>query len=350
MAPPGAGSTPPSSPGHPAPRAAPAPRPAGLRGTLAGSLGHRIAAPAPQRVPIVPPPVAGPPTLHPGPARSLAAPSVPGLTDLAIIGRGSFSHVYRARQAAFDRIVALKVLEADVSSPAARATFEQECSATGRLSEHPNIVALHGSGVTADRRPYLVMAFYSGGSLAAHLTSSGPLQLQAVLRIGVKMAGALDAAHRSGVLHRDIKPGNILLSRYAEPVLGDFGIAALGATVAPTLMTPNFAAPEVLRGAPASTVSDVYSLAATLYMLLVGAPPFSLGTGEAHEAMGERMVLGPLPMVSHAQVDAETEAAILWGLVPDPANRVASALHFGAGLQEQQRRLGLPITELTRAR
>lgn len=147
-----------------------------------------------------------------------------GFEDATEIGRGGFGVVYRCTQPSLDRIVALKVLTADIDEEN-RARFFREQRATGRLTGHPNIVNVFQTSVTGRGRPFIVMPYYAQDCLDSLIRRRGPLPLRDALRLGVKIAGALASAHRLGILHRDVKPGNILLTDYGEPALSDFGIA-----------------------------------------------------------------------------------------------------------------------------
>lgn len=313
-------------------------RAAGIRGTLGGQR--------PAGAQSTPPPLPSASAARP-PVDPAVPPKIEGLEGLALIGTGSFSTVFRARQPALDRVVAAKVLKVSLDDPSSQSAFEDECTATGRLSEHPNIATVHGSGQTVDGRPFILMSHYSGGSLAARATGGRQVSLAETLRIGVKLSSSLEAAHVAGVLHCDVKPGNILMSRYGEPMLGDFGIATirLGGPSS-SMLTPNFAAPEVLLGAPPSQTTDLYSLAATLFVLLTGRPPFAQFPGERTEVMGERIRSSPLPALEHPEVDAVTAVTILAPLAVDPFERPRSALAYGRSLQELQARLGLSVTDL----
>lgn len=183
-----------------------------------------------------------------------------------MVGRGGFASVYRARQPAFDRDVAIKVLTQSITDEA-RMRFERECVAIGGLSGHPNIVTVYEHGMTPDGSAYIVMEFLDGGSLADRVSRSGPLPWTTVCEIGVKLAGALESAHRRSVLHRDLKPDNVLVSRFDEFKLGDFGIARVtGRDVTAEgfiTATPAHAPPEILSGGDPKVASDVYSLAST---------------------------------------------------------------------------------------
>ncbi|MDH3682842.1 MAG: serine/threonine protein kinase [Acidimicrobiia bacterium] len=146
-----------------------------------------------------------------------------GLEGLTEIGRGGFGVVYRAVETDLNRTVAVKLLNT-ASADVLQRRLDRERRAMGVLSGHPNIVTIHRTGM-AGGSPFLVMEFLGGGSLADRLATGGPLHWRQAVEIGVAMADAVEAAHRAGVLHRDIKPGNILLSSAGVPKLGDFGIA-----------------------------------------------------------------------------------------------------------------------------
>lgn len=147
-----------------------------------------------------------------------------GFEEAHEIGHGGFGVVYRCVQPELDRTVAVKVLTAELDEENT-ARFFREQRAMGRLTGHPNIVNVLQVGVTRSGRPYIVMPYHSQDSLDARIRKSGPLPLGEVLRLGVKIAGALETGHRLGILHRDVKPANILLTDYGEPALTDFGIA-----------------------------------------------------------------------------------------------------------------------------
>ncbi len=248
---------------------------------------------------------------------------IPGISDASKIGQGSFGAVYRARQDAVDRTVAVKVLIGAALDDDDRRRFERECRALGALSGHSHIVAIFDSGVTAQGRPYLVMDYLPGGTLAQRLDREGPLAWEAVAELGVKLAGALASAHDAGVLHRDVKPENILISGYGEPQLVDFGIARLragSATDQPAISASlAHAAPEVLAGERAEPAADVYSLASTLYMLLAGHAPFARATDETFHPMLARMHAEDPPDLRAAGVPDAMWEALSAALAKEPA-------------------------------
>jgi serine/threonine protein kinase len=201
---------------------------------------------------------------------------VPGLTGLTVLARGGYATVYRARQESVGRPVAVKVEHSTLDDERDQRRFLREAHAAGEMSGHPHVVDLFDAGVTADGHPYLIMELCAG--TYAERMVVAPLQPVEVRDVGVKIADALSDAHARGVLHRDVKPANILYSRFGEPALADFGLAVMSETretsYAMDVLTPAYAAPELFRyGTKPSAAADVYSLCASLYAMLRGRPP-----------------------------------------------------------------------------
>jgi eukaryotic-like serine/threonine-protein kinase len=205
----------------------------------------------------------------------LPLPVVPGLSDLCLLARGGYATVYRAVQQSVGREVAVKVENRTLDSDQDQARFLREARAAGQMSSHPHVVDLFDVGVTVDRHPYLIMELCNG-SYAERMRTS-PLGAIEARDIGVKIADALADAHHLGVLHRDVKPANILCSRFGEPALADFGLAVLAEyrdpSVSLEVLTPAYAAPEMFRHSPPSPSVDVYALCASLYAIMRGKPP-----------------------------------------------------------------------------
>ena len=207
-----------------------------------------------------------------------APPRIPGLAEWQPLARGGFSTVWQAKQESLNRLVAVKVDQRTLDSEPEQRRFLREAGAAGRLSGHPGIVTVHDAGILGDDRPYLVMELCPGGSLSAWLKEENRPSQQRVRDVGVRIADALAAAHARGVLHRDVKPANILIDAYDNPGLADFGLAAVpepGTDIAANIhaLTPAYAPRESLHARPPTEFGDVYSLAATLYALLDGKPP-----------------------------------------------------------------------------
>jgi serine/threonine protein kinase len=265
-------------------------------------------------------------------------------TGAVPIGRGSSATVYRARSVTFDRDVAIKVFHGGVDDEGLRRTFSHECAVLGSLADHPHVVAVHDCGFTRDGHPFLVMAYCDRGSLAGVGSRGQLLDEGDVAVVGLAVADALQAAHDRDILHRDVKPHNILSNSYGVVALADFGIAVrnLGElTSAATTLT--YAAPEVLLDqAAAAPVSDVYGLAATLYALLTGGPPIPPEPGETQLHYLQRVRDAPVPALP-ATVAQPLAQVILAGLAKDPANRPPTAAAFAQRLKAAAEQAGITI-------
>jgi tRNA A-37 threonylcarbamoyl transferase component Bud32 len=202
-------------------------------------------------------------------------PTVPGLTGLTVLARGGYATVYRAVQESIGRDVAVKVENRTLESDRDRQRFMREARAAGRMSSHPHVVDLFDAGVTTDGHPYLIMELCNGSY--AERMRSAPLTPEEAREVGYKIADALADGHSLGVLHRDVKPANILFSHFGEPALADFGLAILAEwrdiSITLDVLTPAYAPPEAFRQAHPSPSGDVYALCATLYALMRGRPP-----------------------------------------------------------------------------
>lgn len=264
----------------------------------------------------------------------------PGAIDLGIeglgpavrIGSGGFADVYRAEQTNLRRQVAVKVVRSSSGDPQSRLRFERECHALGAVSDHPHIVGVHRSGFTDDGRAYLIMSYCPGGSLLDRLHAAGPMPAAEVLDVAGKVGKALGVAHDAGVLHRDVKPANILVSAFGEPALADFGIARVeGADQTATgQITASYthAAPEVLQGAAPSVRSDVYSLGSTLYELAVGRPGHVRPDDESPWMLIRRASSEPFPDPALAGIGEPLASVIRRATAFDPAHRYGSAVEL----------------------
>src|SRR6185295_11828106 len=279
-----------------------------------------------------------PPPLRGGVVDELAAA---GFTHAVEVGRGGAGVVFRCYQTSLARSVAVKVMASDLDEDN-RERFLREGYAMGGLCGHPNIVQV---GVTESNRPYIVMPYHAAGSLAQRIRRVGPIAWPDALKIGVKMCGALETAHRAGTLHRDIKPANVLVNDYGEPQLSDFGIARIagGFETQTGFFTGTiaFTAAEVLAGKPPTTRSDVYSLGATIYALIAGNAAHERKTGEDLIAHYLRIGSTPVPDMRPGGIPADVCAAIKKAMSLDPASRQASAAELGRELQAAQRHNGL---------
>jgi ATP/maltotriose-dependent transcriptional regulator MalT len=279
------------------------------------------------------------------PAELVAA----GFEDPEEIGRGGFGVVYRCSEPELDRTVAVKVLTADLE-PDNVERFVREQLAMGKLSGHPHIVSIFQVGTTATGRPYIVMQYHPHGSLEAKIHDNGPVGWADAIHIGVKVAGALETAHRRGTVHRDVKPANILLTEYGEPQLTDFGIARVigGFETADgaVMGSPAYTAPEVLLGQTPSVTSDVYSLASTLFCAGTGHAVFERRQGEQMVAQFLRITKHPMPNLRESGLPADVCAVIEQAMSRNVEDRPATAEAFGEQLREVQRMHGLPVDDM----
>jgi serine/threonine protein kinase len=244
--------------------------------------------------------------------------------------------IHRAHDLRLDRPVAVKLLHPEVTKDADLADrFRREALAATVL-RHPNIVACLDTGTDGDQ-PYLVMDLVDGEDLAARLKGGGPLPAAQVARIGLEIARGLGAAHLRGIVHRDVKPGNILLADDGRALITDFGIARLAADAeaarpGTTLGSVHYFSPEQARGAGTTPASDVYGLGLTLFEALTGSRPFSGSTTEAI-ALARIGAPAPSPKALRADVPSALDAVIVRALAPDPEDRFANGSLMAAALE-----------------
>src|SRR5438874_4171420 len=254
------------------------------------------------------------------------------------VGRGGQGVVFRARQKSLNRTVALKVISlGQWASKAHLRRFRLEAEAAARL-EHPGIVPIHEVG-ERDGSCYFSMKFVEGGQLD-EVVRRAPMSIRHAAELIAKVARTVHYAHEHGILHRDIKPGNILLDQKGEPHLTDFGLARLVETESTmtrtldVLGTPSYMAPEQATGnnAAVSSVTDVYGLGAVLYQLLTGQPPFA--GGATYETIKLLLDTEPrLPRLLNPKIDRDLSTICLKCLQKDPKRRYSSALALAEDLE-----------------
>ena len=252
-------------------------------------------------------------------------PHIRGLSEWRPLARGGLALVWEARQSLLARLVAVKVYQHELTA-GDEGSFAREAGAVGRLSDHPGIVTAYDAGVLPDKRPYLIMELCPGGSLTRWLDPENRPTEEQVRSVGIRIADALAAAHACGVIHRDVKPANILIDGFGHPRLADFGLATVAGTEAATArlrVTPAYAPPEAFGMVQRATeAGDVFSLAATLYALLAGSSPRSVDAAVGLEEMLEVATrpIAPLPGVNWFLMDA-----LMTALSHDPAARPTAA-------------------------
>lgn len=249
------------------------------------------------------------------------------------IGRGGMATVYRARQRSINRIVAIKILpRALMHDPGFHERFVREVDVVSHL-EHPHILPIYDFGET-DGMPYIAMRFLAGGSLAQTIRRGLP-GVRSLINPVIQVSQALDYAHRQGVIHRDLKPGNILLDDAGNAYLSDFGIAKVlnsSLTGSAIIGTPAYMSPEQANGLALDGRSDVYSLGIVLFELLTGREPFSAETPVALliKHINEKM---PSVLAYRPDLPPALDTVIAKATAKQPADRYASALDLAAAFQ-----------------
>ncbi len=253
-----------------------------------------------------------------------------------LLGQGGMATIYRATDAQLGREVAVKVLHPEYGrDPDFVARFKQEAQAAASLS-HPNIVGVYDFGTDADG-PYIVMELVDGEDVATLLARNGPLPPRQAARLTAEAAHALGAAHARGIVHRDVKPGNILVSSDGRVKVTDFGIARAWADArltlpGVTLGSVHYFSPEQALGEQATPASDIYSLGIVLYELLTGRRPWE---GDNAAAVAMARISAPPPLVSDVRpnVPPVLEAIDRRALSPDPTARFPSAEAMAGALE-----------------
>jgi serine/threonine-protein kinase len=253
------------------------------------------------------------------------------------IANGGMATVWAAEDAVLERLVAVKVLAAGYAAdPSARRRFTREARAAARVSDHLNVVTIFDIGEMASppTQAFIVMEHFAGGTVDDRLKAGDPIPVPLALRWLRETASALDAAHAADIVHRDVKPGNLLLDENGRLAVGDFGIASIAGETAMTaagqiLGTAAYLSPEQARGQPATPASDRYSLAVVAFELLCGRRPFDGDTPMAQaRARVEQEPAAPTgPCAAAGDV-------LAWGLAREAADRPATAAAFVTALED----------------
>ncbi|WP_112277283.1 serine/threonine-protein kinase [Lentzea terrae] len=266
-------------------------------------------------------------------AGAAPAPAIalPGFSSFRVIAQGGEGTIYRARQDGLGRDVAVKVLQ--VTDPATVARFRRELAITVELGrQHPHIVTVLDTGTLPDGRPCIVMEYYERGSLHDRLRAMGPLPVPDVVSAGIAVADALAFAHGQGILHRDVKPQNVLVLPTSY-VLADFGIARgadAGHSASLQMVSYRHAAPQMLEGGTPSFADDVWSLGSALFTLLEGKPPFASDNPDEDTLLSYvgRVTRAEPRSLTRFDVPAALVAVINRCLRKDRAERFGSALEL----------------------
>jgi beta-lactam-binding protein with PASTA domain len=259
-----------------------------------------------------------------------------------VLGRGGMAEVHRGRDLRLGREVAVKVLRSDLArDPSFQVRFRREAQASASLN-HPAIVAVYDTGedrTALGATPYIVMEYVEGETLRDVLRREGPLAPERAMSLAADICGALDFSHRNGIVHRDVKPGNVMITPQGSVKVMDFGIAravsdsaATMTSTAAVIGTAQYLSPEQARGEGVDARSDVYSMGCMLYELVTGAPPF---TGDSPVAVAYQHVREDpkLPSSINPRVPPELDAILLKAMSKNPANRYQSAADMRTDLQ-----------------
>jgi serine/threonine-protein kinase len=267
-----------------------------------------------------------------------------------LVGKGGMSTVYRARDRLLERTVAIKLLHEHYSRDDDYVErFRREARAAARLS-HPNIVTVIDRG-ESDGRQFIVFEYVDGQNLKQLVESEGRLPVRTALELSIEIGHALAFAHESGLVHRDVKPQNVLLGN-GDVKVTDFGIAHSGdvkqglTQTGTVLGTSDYIAPEQATGQAVSELSDVYSLGVVVYELIAGEPPYK---GESFLAVAMRHVNDPVPSLAEVRPDVpiRLDAALRKAMAKAPADRFASMTAFVKELESVLGELGQPDSDRT---
>ena len=293
-------------------------------------------------------------------------PELPGYTPLQLLGSGGFADVFLYEQRLPRRKVAVKVLLTEQLGRDTRAQFVAEANLMARLSAHPFIVTIFHADVSADGRPYFVMEYCSGPSLAERYKRE-PFAVEDALRTGIRMAGAVATAHSAGILHRDIKPANVLSNDYGWPALTDFGISSNleGELPVHTVTAPADASAtssgqsavgmsvpwspaEMFEDDPRPDQrSDLFSLAATVHTLLAGRTPFEIpGRPNGSLDLIGRIERGAITPIDRADMPRSLASVLAKGMSVRRDDRYPTAIEFARALQRIELELGYAATSI----
>src|SRR5215468_3163996 len=259
-----------------------------------------------------------------------------------VLGYGGMAEVHHGRDTRLGRDVAIKMLRADLARDATfQMRFSREAQNAAALN-HPAIVAVYDTGeergAGGERLPFIVMEYVNGRTLKEVLTAEGPLQPRRALEISADICAALEFSHRHGIIHRDIKPGNVMLTRTGQVKVMDFGIARALASGASTMTqtsavigTAQYLSPEQARGEAVDARSDVYATGCVVYELLTGRPPF-VGDNPVSVAYQHVREDAKPPSTINRNITPDIDAIVLKALAKNPANRYQSAAEMRADL------------------
>jgi serine/threonine protein kinase len=258
----------------------------------------------------------------------------------AVLGEGATGTVYRALRASDEEHVALKVLRRELSlNETYRRRFEHEARAAREVT-HRHLVPIVDAG-EAEGRYYLAFRFVEGRSLHEWIESDGPLARDDIVRLGAEVGGALDALHTHGLVHRDVKPSNVLMDAGGSSALTDFGLARGPAYTVLTrpgqvVGTLDYLAPELIRGSPATSATDIYALGCVVFECIAGTPPFA-GRGLFEVGAAHLQEDPPDPGAGRGDIPAALSWAVARALSKNPEERPPTGTAFGHLLRASAR-------------
>jgi serine/threonine protein kinase len=260
----------------------------------------------------------------PAPVRPPDGPGATPFTGLHLLDRTGATALYSAVEAVTGRAVALKVI--DASAPAfVREGLDREAEYLAVLGTHPHVITLYQRTVLPDGRDALVLQACPGSAAAA--ARDQRLTVPEAVAVAIKIAGALETVHHAGLVHCAVRPQNVLLTEFDEPVLADFAVAA--PTGEPTVVgideTTAHTAPELLLGDGPTPATDVYGLASTLYELISGRAAINASDEESPASVSLRVLAGGVRPIVAPDVPLELSDLLVWGMAADPADRPPSA-------------------------
>jgi serine/threonine protein kinase len=262
---------------------------------------------------------------------------LPGYAELSELGTVPLADAYRAVELDTGRYVVLQVLRVDTSDRDAMVTVESTITALRRITGHPNIVTLHRTASTPDGRPVLVLSDCAG-SLADRLERRGAVDARSAVRIGIKLAGALETAHGAGIVHGDLRPQNVLFTELDEPVISGLGLSSLAPLFSSAEGISGFkgfhAAPELLEGGRPTPSADVYGLASVMHEMLTGSAAFEAFDDEPAPSVILRILRDPARPPRGVGIPAALGDLLESAMDKDPARRPLSAASFGHVLEE----------------
>lgn len=272
-----------------------------------------------------------------------------GIDSEVEVGRSDSHTTYRVRDTATDKTFVIKLLHAGRDQAGLEERFEREQSTMAALA-HPNILPVLGHGWSETGVPFIVSGEVPSESIIDKLRGPAPPTGPDILDLGVRFAGALESAHRAGVVHGAVRPDDMAVTPQGELLLADFGVATVARHNAADVTDPAdlaHVAPELLEGQPATASSDLYSLTSALFTLFTGLTAYVRPDDQSVIAVMKRIASDPLPEMRAQHVPGPLVDVISTGMAKDPAQRYPSARDLGQSLQQAQVALGLPMTEMT---